>query len=96
MLLLAGAGAVLVFLDLGLGASLAGLGAVAVGATVTGASGRSGPVRRWWPMLGLGAVVLLAGFLLALLAETPGGVLTVVGGTLVVVAAALGLPERSA
>jgi hypothetical protein len=95
LLLLAGAGALLIFLDLGQEANIAALAAIALAATVTGLGTRAGSVRRWWPMLALGAAICVAGFLLSLLTETPGGVLTVVGGTLVVVATALGFPERA-
>jgi hypothetical protein len=95
LLLLAGAGALVIFLDLGLGASLAGLGAIAVCTTATGLTRRAGSIRRWWPMLALGAALLVVAIPFSLLAETPGGVLTVAGGTLVVVAVALGFPERS-
>jgi hypothetical protein len=95
LLLLAGLGTVLVFLDLGLVSNLVGLVAAVAAATAIGLTARVGPARRWWPMLGAGAAILLAGFLLSLLADTPGGVLIVVGGTLLVVAAALGFPERS-
>jgi hypothetical protein len=95
LLLLAGAGALVIFLDLGLGASLAGLGGIAVGAVATGLAGGGGAVRRWWPMLALGAALLVVAIPLSRLAETPGGLLIVAGGTLVVIAVALAFPERS-
>jgi hypothetical protein len=55
------------------------------------------PQRRvrgggWWSLLAVGAVASIAGFGLAELTETVGGLIAVVGGVLVVVAAAIGLP----
>jgi hypothetical protein len=55
------------------------------------------PQRRvrgggWWSLLAAGAVASVAGFGLAELTETVGGLVAVVGGVLVVVAAAIGFP----
>jgi hypothetical protein len=55
------------------------------------------PQRRvrgggWWTLLAAGAVASIAGAGLAELTETVGGLVAVVGGALVVVAAAIGFP----
>jgi hypothetical protein len=55
------------------------------------------PQRRlrgggWWSLLAAGALASVAGFGLAELTETVGGLVAVVGGVLVVVAATIGFP----
>jgi hypothetical protein len=46
----------------------------------------------WWSLLAAGALASVVGFGLAELTETVGGLVAVVGGVLVVVAAAIGFP----
>jgi hypothetical protein len=46
----------------------------------------------WWDIMALGFVVSVAGALLAQLAETPGGIVAVVGAALVLVAVTIGFP----
>ena len=67
------------------------LGVVARVALVTA------PERRrtgggWWTLLGAGAALSLAGAGLAELNDTVGGLIAVVGGALVVIAATIGFP----
>ena len=55
------------------------------------------PQRRvrgggWWSLLAAGAFASVAGFGLAELTETVGGLVAVVGGALVVVASTIGFP----
>jgi hypothetical protein len=95
-LILAAAGAALVLLGVGgTAAALAGLAAIVAG-TVLAAPYAERPAAfdGWWMMLAAGAAAVLAGVPLELVAETPGGLLTALGGILVAVAVALGLPGR--
>jgi hypothetical protein len=48
----------------------------------------------WWLLLAAGALLSIAGALIAQVAETPGGWIAVIGGVLVIVAAAIGFPRR--
>jgi hypothetical protein len=93
-LLIAGAGALVVLVDLfGTAGALCGLGAILVGTGLSASSaprGGTGEVN-WWALLAAGAVLALMGVPLGLALETLGGVLAAIGAALVVVAVALGL-----
>jgi hypothetical protein len=69
--------------------SLIGLAAVVV-ATVLSAPAAAG--AGWWKLLAVGAGLSVLAALLALVANTLGGLVAVVGGVLVVIGAALGFP----
>jgi hypothetical protein len=66
--------------------------AVIVLATIVTAPQRRVRGGGWWSLLAAGALASVAGFGLAELTETVGGLVAVVGGVLVVVAAAIGFP----
>lgn len=98
LMLIAAVGAVLVLLDLlGIAAALAGLGLMIV-ATLLGAAAApsravaSGVEVNWWSLLAAGTALTAIGIPLGLGIEILGGLLTAVGGALVVIAAALGWP----
>ena len=98
LLLIAAIGAALVLLDLlGTAAALAGLGLMIVAtllsasaAPSTAAAGRADV--NWWSLLAAGTALTAIGIPLGLGIEVLGGLLTAIGGALVVVAAALGWP----
>ena len=93
-LLLAGLGAVVVLVDVfSTAGDLAGAAFVLVG--TLGALASPAPDRdelNWRALLVPGAALVVLGAPLELFWETPGGLLAGVGGVLVVVAVALGLP----
>jgi hypothetical protein len=94
-LLLAGAGALLILLRLlGTGATVGGLAAIVAGTVLVApyAERPGAALRGWWTILAIGALIALGGSALELVARTPGGLVTVLGGTMVVVAAGLGFP----
>jgi len=94
-LLIAGAGAVLVLIDVGgLAAELSGLGLIALGSALVAPGMRfpRGDSPTWWRLLAAGTLLVAAGVALGQALETPGGLVAAVGGALVVIAAALGLP----
>jgi hypothetical protein len=94
-LLLAAAGAAVILLRLfGTGASLVGLAGIVLGTLLSApyAPQREEPGRGWWTLLAVGAAITLVGAPLTLLAETPGGLLAVLGCVLVAIAVALGFP----
>lgn len=94
-LLLAGAGALVILLHLfGTAVSVIGLGAIVIGTVLSApyAPSPSEPGRGWWTLLAAGALISLVAAPLALVAETPGGLLGVLGGVMVAVAVALGFP----
>lgn len=64
-------------------------------ATLLTVTERRRPGGGWWNALGLGAGLALAGAALAEASETAGGLVTVVGGALVVIAATVGFPLAS-
>lgn len=66
--------------------------AVIVLATIVTAPRRRARGGGWWSLLAAGALASVVGFGLAELTETVGGLVAVVGGVLVVVAAAIGFP----
>ena len=91
-LALAGAGALLVLLGLfGTVAGVVGLGLMVAGTVL---SAPYAPERGWWGMLATGAAISVAAALIQIPLDTLGGLLAVLGGVLVLVAAALGLPLR--
>jgi hypothetical protein len=94
-LLLAGAGALVILLHLfGTAVAVIGLGAIVVGTIVSApyAPPPSEPGRGWWTLLAAGALVSVVAAPLALVAETAGGLLGVLGGVMVAIAVALGFP----
>jgi hypothetical protein len=95
VLVAAAIGAVIILLGVfGVVASVIGL-VMIVGGTVLSAPSAppaGQPGRGWWTMLAAGAGISLLGALVALIADTPGGLLAAVGGVLVVVAVTLGFP----
>ncbi len=93
-LLLAAAGAIVIMLALfGTGVEIGGLVAIALG-TVLAAPAARGPDGGWWSLLGAGAILSLAGPLVALAAAGLGGLVALLGGICVLAGAALGFPER--
>jgi hypothetical protein len=94
-LVIAGLGAVVVLIDLvGDAGDFAGVGLMVLGTLLSAsAAPRSGRGEvNWWALLAAGSALALAGVPLGLVSETPGGLLAGLGGGLVVVAVALGLP----
>jgi hypothetical protein len=95
VLLIAGLGAVAVLVGLlGTAGAFAGVGLMLLG-TLLSAPTAPRPGRgevNWWALLAAGTALALAGVPLGLALETPGGLLAGLGGVLVVVAVALGLP----
>jgi hypothetical protein len=75
-------------------AAVIGLVAIVAGTVLSApyAPPPSEPGRGWWTMLAAGAAISIAGALVAIAAETPGGLLAVLGGVLVAIAVALGFP----
>lgn len=91
-LLLAGAGAIVVMLGaLGTAGDIAGLLAILLG-TILAAPAARGPGAGWWGLLAAGAVVSVLGAVMSLASDTAGGILALIGGVAVLVAAALGFP----
>jgi hypothetical protein len=94
-LLLAGAGALVILLHLfGTAVAVIGLGAIVVGTVLSApyAPAPSEPGRGWWALLAAGALISVVAAPLALVAETAGGLLGVLGGVMVAIAVALGFP----
>jgi hypothetical protein len=96
-LLLAAAGALVILLRFGDVASFAGLAAILAGTVLSApyAPPPDAPGRGWWTMLASGAAITIVAAALTLVAETPGGLLAVLGCVLVAIAVALGFPIRS-
>ena len=96
-LALSGAGAALLLIGvMDTAGDVAGLIAIVLG-TVLAAPFAERPgasLHGWWNVLAAGALLALAGAPLALAVESAGGLLTVLGGVLVVVAVGLGFPAR--
>lgn len=93
-LLLAGAGAVVILLGiLGTAAGVAGLVAIVLGTILTAPAGRR-PGNGWWSLLATGAVLSILGALLALAADSVGGLVALIGGIVVITGAAFGFPSR--
>lgn len=94
-LLLAAAGALVILLrPFGDVASFSGLAAILAGTVLSApyAPSPDEPGRGWWTMLAGGAAITLVGAALSLVAETPGGLLAVLGCVLVAIAVALAFP----
>jgi hypothetical protein len=100
-LLLAVAGALVVLLRLfGEVASFVGVLAILAGTVLAApyAPPPGEPGRGWWTMLAGGAAITVVGAGVALVTETAGGLLAVLGCVLVAIGVALGFPaspERS-
>jgi hypothetical protein len=93
ILLLAGAGAVLALIGIGgIAVELVGLGLMILGTVLSApAAPKAGEGDvNWWALLGVGTLLAAIGIPLALGVELVGGLLTAIGGVLVVVGAALG------
>lgn len=67
------------------------VGVISLCALVT-VTERRRPGGGWWTILGAGAVLSVAGAVLAELNDTVGGLVAVAGGALVVIAATVGFP----
>lgn len=94
-LLLAGSGALVILLHLfGTAVAVIGLAAIILGTVISApyAPAPSEPGRGWWALLAAGALISLVAAPLALVAETAGGLLGVLGGVMVAIAVALGFP----
>ena len=95
VLLVAGAGAVLVLVNLfGLAGSLVGLAGMAAGLLLARpARSRHGIADvDWWNLLGAGTVLVAVGVPIGLGLETLGGLVAGVGAAIGVIAVALALP----
>jgi hypothetical protein len=91
-LLLAAAAAILIIVDvLGTPAAVVALGVIVLGTLLAAPAGR-GQGGGWWTLLAIGAALSVAGALLALLSDTVGGLVTLLGGVAVVSGAAMGFP----
>jgi len=94
-LLLAGAGAVVVLLGvLGTAAGIAGLGAIILGSVLAAPAGR-GEGGGWWSLLAAGTLLSVLGALLALVTDSVGGLIALLGGIVVITGAAFGFPTRT-
>jgi len=92
---LAALGAVLMLLGLlGTTANLIGLGLIVVVTVLTAPLARGGG-NGWWTLLFTGAVLAGVGALLALATDAVGGLVTLIGGVVVLIAAAFGFPSAS-
>lgn len=94
-LLIAGIGAIVLLVDLfGTAGAAVGAALMALGTLLSApASPRPGETAgNWWGLLAAGAALAVVGVPLELWLETPGGLLAGLGGVLVVVGVALGLP----
>lgn len=94
LLLLTGTGAVLAMLDLTTVVNFAALGLIVIAASLTppGPGGAVPAEGGWWSLLMLGAAICFIGVVVGLALDGVGGLVTVAGGVLVVVGAALGFP----
>ncbi len=90
----AGVGAVLMLLGvLGTTVNLIGLALVLL-ATVLTAPAARGEGNGWWSLLAAGATLSAVGALLSLATDAVGGLVTLIGGVMVLAAAAFGFPAR--
>jgi hypothetical protein len=94
---IAAAGAALVLIRVaGTAGGVIGLAAIVAGTVLAAPyADRPAAISGWWTMLAVGALTVVAGTPLELVAETPGGLLTALGAIVVAVAVALGLPARA-
>lgn len=91
-LLIASVGAITIMLGLfGAEVNIAALVAIGFGTVLSASAGR-GPDGGWWSVLATGAVISLAGALVAIASDGLGGLLALVGGVCVLVGAAMGFP----
>ncbi len=88
-LLLAAAGSIVVMVGLVGVVGIVGLAAIFLG-TVLAAPAARGPNGGWWNLMASGAVISAAGAIVAIPSDTVGGLLAVIGGAAVLIAAALG------
>jgi hypothetical protein len=94
-LIAAGGGAVLMLLGvLGTTANLIGLALVLLGTVLTAPAAR-GDGNRWWSLLAAGAALAAVGALLSLATDAVGGLVTLIGGVMVLAASAFGFPSRA-
>jgi len=95
-LLIAPAGAIVILLGLlGAWVEVAALIAIVLGTVLAAPAGR-GPDGGWWSLLAVGAVLSVAGAVLALASEGFGGLLALIGGVCVLVGSAMGFPAGPA
>jgi hypothetical protein len=92
ILLLAGIGAVLALIGAGgIAVELTGLALMILGTLLSAPAAPKGEGDvNWWNLIALGTLLAAIGIPLALGIELVGGLLTAIGGVLVVVGAALG------
>jgi hypothetical protein len=79
---------------LGTAGALVGVGLMALATILTTpAAPRSGtPGLNWWTLLAGGTALAMIGVALGLVLEGPGGLVTAIGGGLVIVGVAFGMP----
>jgi hypothetical protein len=95
LLVIGAIGAALALVDLlGTAGGLAGVGLMLLATILTApAAPRSGSEGfNWWTLLAGGTALALVGVPLAIVLETPGGLLTAAGGVAVIVAVVFGMP----
>lgn len=97
-LAVAAAGALLVLIRVfGDAGAIAGLAAIIAGTVLAAPyAERPATVGAWWNMLAAGAIAVLVGTPLELVAETLGGLITALGAVVVAVAVALSYPAEGA
>ena len=94
-LLVAGAGAIVVMLSpLGTVGDIAGLLAIVAGTVAAAPAARAG-TASWWSLLASGAALSILGAVMSLASDAVGGLLALLGGAAVLVAVALGFPDRT-
>jgi hypothetical protein len=91
-LLVAAVAALIVMLGLFSVAFRVGCLVVMAGVVVISAPARAQRGGGWWVLLAGGVVASIAGAVIAQGAQTIGGLIAVIGGVLVVIAATIGLP----
>jgi hypothetical protein len=90
-LIAAGIGAVVILLQLfGRPVQVAALVIIVLAALITAPAGRRYG-GRWWPLLVLGAVLSVGGALIAQGPQALGGLIALIGGIIVIIAAAIGV-----
>jgi hypothetical protein len=96
-LVVAGVGAALVLVRLaGTPGTVIGVAAIVAGTVLSAThADRPAAISGWWNLLAAGTAMVLAGTLLELVADTPGGLITALGAIVAAVAVALGIPGRS-
>jgi hypothetical protein len=87
-------GAVLMLLGvLGTTVNLIGLGLILLATVLTAPAARDDG-SGWWSLLGAGATLSAVGALLSIATDAVGGLVTLIGGVMVLAAAAFGFPTR--